>query len=180
MVESFRFCNFKRSYPHVLPVRAIHFQPGMKHSVKARHHTFNFGFFLRGAVYYRLGRRVWHLPTPCVGVHWPEALIEYGADPEMDELFVCYDADVMPAVKQLHYASLRRPIWPVRQPDLLFRLVAALQENLRRNNMADIADRVDRLCDQMILESRLDYRRNFSHDPCETLIHKIQAQMDWR
>lgn len=123
--------------------------------------TCNFSFVFRGCgEFHRLGR-VWRVEAPCVLTQWPGEHLEYGplgsaeGGGAWDELYVIYAGDTKARFEAARLIDPARPLWPMRDAPT----VRALAEELRRLSHAAepdaVADRVDRVCERMILESWL-------------------------
>jgi len=179
-MKPFSYCliPFKRVHPHPLPVENLGYSPSARHEVDFMHQEAGFCFILSGAIHYRIGSRQWHVPSPCVLTLWPGIRIRYGAKPEMEEFFVCYNARLIDTLQRMGYANPRQPVWTIRHPDRLSQLFATVVENLEQRHQPGVVDRIDRLCEQMLFESKLNYRCALAGDRHERTIHKIQAYLE--
>jgi len=139
-------------------VDSIGYLPHKKDWVRFKFNTYNFSFILSGGGEYRLNGVVYPVKAPCVLVQAPELLQEYGPAGdwnEWEELFLIYNKDKIPVLKKSGFIRPDKPVWSIKESgpirthlQELRKLAAAATEN-------GFADRVDRLCERMILESML-------------------------
>lgn len=129
------------------------------HWVRTVFQSCNFSFILRGRGEYRRLGRVWPVEAPCVITQWPGEPLEYGPvelpEETWDEFYVTYPGEAKPRFEAARLIDPERPLWPVRD---LGALRALLEELRRLSHAAEpeaVVDRVDRVCERMILESWL-------------------------
>ena len=152
---------FTRRHPAAFTVVNANAAWGKTERVRTAFPTCNFSFIFRGrGEFHRLGRR-WSVEAPCVITQWPDEELDYGplAPPEgdgtWDELYVIYAGETKARFEAARLIDPARPMWAMRDAAA----VRGLAEELRRLSQAAepeaVADRVDRVCERMILESWL-------------------------
>jgi AraC-like DNA-binding protein len=150
---------YPRRHPTAFPVASANFIGAKTEWISTAFSTCNFSFILRGrGEWWRDGCR-WLVEAPCVIVQWPGEHLDYGPTPApaatWDELYVVYPPETKARFEAARLIDLALPVWPIRdvaavraQAELLRQLAAAPEP-------AEVADRVDRVCERMILESWL-------------------------
>jgi AraC-like DNA-binding protein len=89
---------------------------------------------------------------------WPGVYAKYGPDPgkSWDELYIVYSKDMLLLLQANHYADLSKPVWQIgRESVIVQQLLPELLDAMRRVNQPGVIDEIDRLCDNMILQSLL-------------------------
>lgn len=121
-------------------------------------HTFaacNFSVLVAGSGTYRdAGGVVRRVAAPCVLTQWPGEPMAYGPEPWWSELYVIYGPEHEPRLRASGLLDRRRWWWPVaaaaRLRDGVDELLA-----LMRGDPAAQADRIDRACERLVVESLL-------------------------
>jgi AraC-like DNA-binding protein len=150
---------FTRRHPS--PFAVVNAAPAFAkdHWVRAVFSNCNFSFILRGrGEYHRLGR-AWAVEAPCVITQWPGEHLEYGPvvlpEETWDEFYITYAGETKARFEGAGLIDPERSMWPIRD----LGAVRALAEEMRRLSHAAepeaVVDRVDRVCERMILESWL-------------------------
>jgi len=124
--------------------------------------TFNFSFILSGEGSFTFRDRTWEVEAPCVFIQWPGEMMDYGPGGDGKtwcELSLIYPADQLEELRKRNLALDRKPIWPVRRPDPMLEQVQHLLELLKEPTGNGTADRIDRACELLIVESRLGESR---------------------
>jgi AraC-like DNA-binding protein len=145
-----------RRYPSALPVAHIGFLPGKRYRVRHGFRSWNFSFLLAGHGTYAHHGRLHAVSAPCVLTQWPGQECDYGPTGAWDELFLIYAAEHGPRLQAMGFSEpQRRPFWHLG-PNRLHPLLLELKRLLRTNPLqAPTVDRIDRVCEQLILESLL-------------------------
>lgn len=151
------------------------------HWVRTAFQTCNFSFILRGRGEYHRQGRVWRVEAPCVITQWPGEPLEYGPvvlpEGTWDELYVTYAGEAKPRFEAARLIDPERPLWPIVEPGP----VLVLAEELRRLSHAVepelVADRVDRVCERMILESWLGPARREAPVGDAATVRAIAAEL---
>ena len=150
---------FTRRHPSAYQV--INAAPAFakNHWVRMAFASCNFSFILRGrGEFHRLGR-VWAVEAPCVITQWPGESLEYGplgAPVETwDEFYLTYTGETKARFEAARLIDGERPVWPLRDAPTVRGLVEELRRLSHAAEPEAVVDRVDRLCERLILESWL-------------------------
>jgi AraC-like DNA-binding protein len=153
---------FTRRHPSVFAVASANHLAAKTQWIRTAFSTCNFSFILRGhGEFHRLGRR-WQVEAPCVITQWPDDYLEYGplAAPgggiaTWEELYVVYAPETKPRFEAARLLDPERPIWPILDLGAVRIQAEALRQLAHAAEPESVADRVDRVCERMILESWL-------------------------
>ena len=153
--------HLQRHFPSALPVESIGYMPHKKDWVNFAFNSYNFSFILSGGGEYWIQGVCWHVEAPCVITQAPGRRQEYGpagAWQNWEELYVTYDARLLP---QLRKMGLLRdtPVWNIRDIGPTRARLLELQQTVANIEERGFADRVDRLCELLVLESILGEAR---------------------
>ncbi len=150
---------FPRRHPSPFAVANTDFLSGKDHWVRTAFSTCNFSFIFRGTGEWHRGDRVWKVQAPCVITQWPGLHLEYGPLPmpggTWDELYLTYPAEARARFEAARLLDPERPVWPIADPAAVRAQARVLQELARAPEPSLVVDRVDRVCERMILESWL-------------------------
>lgn len=72
-----------------------------------------------------------------------------------DELYLIYDAGLMPRFKQCRLIDPNQPVWPIGDIAAVNAQIAEFEELANSTHPEAVVDRVDRICERLILETRL-------------------------
>ena len=176
--------HLPRRFPSVISVDSIGYIPHKKNWVCHRFTTYNFSFILSGGgEYWREGTR-WSVRAPCVITQSPGLLMEYGACgewTEWEELYLIYDQERIPALEQMGLIRRDVPAWNIRDTGSTRIRLHELVHLESAGPMGGFADRLDRLCELMVLESILG-ESQAPMDPETKAIHAIRdkVKVDFR
>jgi AraC-like DNA-binding protein len=157
-----------RRFQSPLQVNSIGFVPHKKERVRRSFNSFNFSFILEGAGTYVCQGKVYEVNAPCVITQWPGEPLDYGPDKSWFEIFFIYPASAGEYLFSRHFFSLDKPVWSVSNPDRILKLAGELRSALTAEPL--VPDRIDYLCEGMIMESLLAQ----SHPPCTPEEQKIR------
>lgn len=149
--------GYARSFPSSLPVTTVNYVDKKTRWDRRRFEVCAFSLILRGrGEFHRMGR-VWPVQAPCVITQWPGEYLEYGpADGETwDECYIVYDPALMPRLHACKLVDQSKPVWAIHD---LPAVSAQLDELVRLSNSPQtdgVADRVDRVCERLVLETWL-------------------------
>jgi AraC-like DNA-binding protein len=152
--------GFTRRHPG--PFQVINAAPAWAkdHWVRTTFQTCNFSFILRGRGEYHRKGRAWPVEAPCVITQWPGERLEYGPvvlpEGTWDEFYVTYAGETRARFAAARLIDPARPIWPIRDVAAVRELVEELRRLSHAAEPEAVADRVDRVCERMILESWLE------------------------
>ena len=175
---------FPRRHPSSYPVFNTNYIKTKDHWVRTTFSTCNFSFILRGrGEYHRLGKS-WTVVAPCVITQWPGEAVEYGPTTlpkdTWDELYVTYPAETKPRFEAARLLDPERPIWPIRDAEAIRALARNLRDLVSTAEPAAVADRIDRVCERMILESWLPPARREAPVGDAATVHAILADIQAR
>jgi AraC-like DNA-binding protein len=151
---------------------------GKDHRVRLTFATCNFSIILRGRGDFHRKDRLWAVQAPCVITQWPGEALDYGPfvpNETWDELFLIYDAQCLPWFRQRGFVDETRPVWPIHNMEGVQAQVDELRSLSRDPGRDPSADRVDRVCERLILETLLPGIHPHS-DPGNQIIEPIIAR----
>lgn len=152
----FHLQPIERCHPSELQVAHIGNVPEKTYVVRGEFSTFNFSFVVRGTGFFEWRGKRHSVRAPCVLRQWPDEPMHYGPDRTWHELFLIYPPKAMGALVRRGYADMDRPFWSVSDARGVQRCLDDLAKLLSDPAaLASQADRIDRCCDQMLLESLL-------------------------
>jgi len=148
---------FPRRFPSGFPVVSADYMAFKQPWVRSRFPTCDFSLILRGSGEFVRHGKTWPVQAPCVITQWPGEYLEYGpsAGETWDEFFITYDAALMSKLQQCGFVDLDRPVWPIA--DLATVNAQLVEMHWLANASAPelVVDRVDRLCEQIVLATWL-------------------------
>jgi len=136
-----------------LPVRAIGYLPVKREWVRRSFDRLFFSFILSGDGEYLWKGRSWSVCGPCVLVGPPQVRLEYGPRGAWEELYVNYLPELAPAAKARGLIAPDRPVWTIHHAAAFRRRVLELLDALNDVDSFGCADRIDRLCEALVMES---------------------------
>jgi AraC-like DNA-binding protein len=149
---------FPRRFPAAFPVISSDFLVRKNHWVRHAFTTCNFSLILEGRGTYRRGEQTWAVVAPMVIIQWPGEYVEYGPPvptETWDEVYVSYDAGLVPALQRAGLLRREEPVWPVADPAAVRAQVLELAALTAAPRPEEVVDRVDRVCERLLLETRL-------------------------
>lgn len=171
--------HLPRRFPAALRVDNIGYLPHKRDWVDFRFATYNFSFILSGGGEYRCGGVCWRVQAPCVLTQAPDVLQEYGPTGEWnewEELFLIYNRSRIPALTRAGLIRSDTPVWNIRDIGPTRARLLELRQAAAGGQERGLADRIDRLCELMIVESMLGETRE-SLSPEERAIAAIHDQV---
>jgi len=143
-----------RRYPSELQVAHIGNMPEKSHVVRREFSTYNFSFVFRGTGFYDWRGTRYPVHGPTVLRQWPAAPMHYGPQGTWHELFLAYPPTVGDTLARRGYVAEDRPLWSIGDTRGVQHHLQDLSRLLSKPGaLADQIDRIDRCCEQMILES---------------------------
>lgn len=153
----YHLARITRRFTASAPVAHIGYVREKRSRVDWAFESFNYSFVLRGSGTYRHNGQYLSVQAPCVLTQSPGMLMDYGPDDAWEELYLIYEAvDVL--WLQSHGLIPPHPMWPIQDPG---RLQTHLNDLLRILSLPYLdpnVDRVDALCQMLVLESLLGER----------------------
>lgn len=145
-----------RRYPSELQVANIGNLPEKSEFVRGEFSTHNFSFVFRGTGLYDWRGTRYPVCAPSVLRQWPAEPMHYGPDRTWHELFLIYPPTAVDALARRCYIAADRPLWSIGDARGVQRCLDDLSGLLSHPAaLADHIDRIDRCCEQLILESLL-------------------------
>ncbi|OGV71482.1 MAG: hypothetical protein A2269_08235 [Lentisphaerae bacterium RIFOXYA12_FULL_60_10] len=155
---SIHLSPFPRRFPSGLPVETIGFIARKRSWIRTAFQTCNFSFILEGGGEYRAGPTPWAVRAPCVITQWPGRHVEYGPSRPSEwwtELFLIYGQASRLQLQERGFDRQDRPAWSIESGGTVGAIVQQLMELLQGQTPGDQVDRIDRLCESLLLESLL-------------------------
>jgi len=171
----YRLDKIPRRHPHPLPVKIIASDPQKFDTVRHRFNTLNFSLILRGRGHYRSEEGSWVVRPPFVFTAFPGRRVEYGPHQDWEELFIVYDAKLRDRLAAAGFAD--EPAWRIASLGNISILINLLKDHLRNVDRQGEADRIDRVCESLLVECHLGRERVYT-DEKERVIHNIQAYVE--
>jgi AraC-like DNA-binding protein len=165
-----------RRHPSELPVAHIGNMPEKSHLVRRDFSTYNFSFVLRGTGFYEWRGTRYPVRAPAVLRQWPAEPMHYGPQGTWHELFVAYAPTTADTLDRLGYIGKDRPLWSIGDARGLQPHLDDLSTLLSNTAaLADQIDRIDRCCEQLILESLMAV----AAAPTESRPDRVAAVRRW-
>ena len=160
-----------RHFSTGLPVRAIGYLPAKRDRVQRSFQRLVFMFILDGEGDLILGGRSWPIRSPCVVLGLPDTHLDYGPARKWEELYINYLTEHLPAAKARGLIPADKPVWQIHEPVAIRRRVRELLDTLKDVVSFGQADRIDRLCEALIVESLISE----ASPPLGPKEHAVQA-----
>ncbi|MBT3193171.1 MAG: helix-turn-helix transcriptional regulator [Verrucomicrobia bacterium] len=148
--------------PRVMPIRQrvdrLGYLPNKTNWMRYESTRIVFCFILRGNGRLHCGNRWYDIEAPCILTHWPGVFEKYGPAPEgaaWEELFMGYDLSLTPMFDSWGIRPAQKPVWPIASVHTVRRLADELIDYAQNIEERGVADRIDRICQRLILESVL-------------------------
>ena len=147
---------FRRQFPSRFKVTNLAMIAGKTEWVRHRFDTCNFSLILAGRGQYHHAGQVWEIEAPAVIIQLPDRLQEYGPSPgeTWDELYIIYDRAVQADWAASGLLDPATPTWPMMDRAAVDAALLDLIGVLRNPLPARNADRLDRVCERLIFETR--------------------------
>lgn len=149
---------FSRQFPASFPVQSIGYIAEKRDRVRQAFSTCNFSFILSGGGNYRWRGTEWKVEAPCVLLQIPGEWVEYGPEApheSWEEVFVIFGSACLKSFKKIGFIRESQPLWSVRNAALLREHLEELGQLASNAGEEGNADRADRVCERMILDSLL-------------------------
>lgn len=171
---------YRRSFPSTFPLMLMDFVARKRQWIGHAFDTCNFSLILNGQGEYRRFGRTWLVEAPCVITQLPGEHVEYGpTGPEgtWDELFLMYDAKLFPAFEHQRLVDRDQPVWPILNVPAVEARISELLGISARLAPHQAADCVDRLCELLILETRLQPSESTDESGDRPMIRQIEREL---
>ncbi len=180
-----------RQFPGLAQVQTIGYLPDKTEWIDRTFPTTNFSFILSGGGSYHHAGRSWQILAPTVILQWPGPRLQYGPCGKYavwEEQYFIFRAEARAELEAARLFDTRQPVWRIQSVDRVKRLLAEIEETTAaaKNSAPGLADRLDRLVEQLILESLLG-RGSPPPSPTERKLAEIrdflkshfQEPVDW-
>ena len=145
-----------RRHPSMFPLVSSDFLSEKTAWVDTCFGTCNFSLILRGEGRFEKNGKSWPVQAPCVITQWPGELVAYGPTKESwTEWYLVYHRSAFKRFQVCGLIDPMKPVWPVADPVSLHLHLAEFSALARAADPAWVADRVDRLAEQAILDTWL-------------------------
>lgn len=149
--------GYARHFPSLFPVRTVNYIEKKTNWMRHRFDVCAFSLILRGGgEFHRMGR-FWPVQAPCVITQWPGEYLEYGPSvgETWDECYLIYDPALMPRFHACKLIDPTRPVWSINDVDAVHSQLDELVRLSGSPQSDGVADRVDRVCERLVLETWL-------------------------
>jgi AraC-like DNA-binding protein len=167
------------------PIRQIGQFPQKSTWVHETFNSLNFSFIFEGGGSYRDHQGIHRIESPCVLTQWPGEANAYGpTEPwgTWNELFIIYSPELSPSITKTFNLPQQKRYWKMQNPRRVRAIQHRLSELTHADNLAENIDRIDLLCEEMIMESlpahqhcNAALQRNPSHEKILTLQREIDT-----
>lgn len=150
-----------RRYPTGLPVQSLGYVAHKRDHVRNPFATFNFSLIVSGRGVYHFRGACFEVEGPCVITQWPGEPMDYGpvSGSTWEELYMIYDAGTLAQFEQRNLAQLHKPYWPIRRDSQVQDQLGNLLQLARERPQDGFADRIDRACERLLVETRMGENR---------------------
>lgn len=169
-----------RDHPSGLPLQDLGYVRVKRTWIRRAFETFNFSFILRGSGTYRWNNNEWPVVAPCIITQWPGEYVEYGPScmrEGWEELFLIYDAHLLKRLLQYRFADRQRRCWKIESASGVGGVLSSLTMLLSQGRESGLADRLDRLCELLILESLIERQTPRKGSP-EAVVARIRLFLE--
>jgi AraC-like DNA-binding protein len=165
-----------RRYPSELQVAHLGHMPQKCHLVRREFSTYNFSFVFRGTGFYEWGGTRYPVQGPTVLRQWPDEPMHYGPQGTWHELYIVYSPTADATLARRGYIAKDRPLWSISDTRGVQHHLADLSRLLAKPSaLADQIDRIDRCCEQLILESLI----GAAGTPVEGSVDRVASVRRW-
>lgn len=140
------------------PVASIGFLPAKRERIRQTFDSCNFSFIMQGRGDYVLRGKRWSVEAPCLLIQWPGEPMDYGPESEWSELYFIYPPDSFGLLRSSGLMTPEIPVREMRNIGSIGEKAAVLQRELEGEELS--ADRIDLLCYDLLLETRLKSRES--------------------
>lgn len=140
------------------PVASIGFLPAKRERIRQTFDSCNFSFIMQGRGDYVLRGKRWSVEAPCLLIQWPGEPMDYGPESEWSELYFIYPPDSFGLLRASGLMTPEIPVREMRNIGSIGEKAAVLQRELEGEELS--ADRIDLLCYDLLLETRLKSRES--------------------
>ncbi len=150
---SIHLAPYHRTTAHPFRIATIGYIPAKKNWTDWTFDSHNFSFILEGTGNYHDRGTVVPVTAPCVLTQTPHVRQQYGPLDTWKELYLIYHAETAEKFIQRKFYSAEKPNWPISQLPVVSARIEELMGLLNRVEEPFVIDRIDLLCEMLILES---------------------------
>lgn len=171
--------HLPRAHPSRLPVLRFGQIAGRQNWRHYASTSMNCSFVLSGAGGYRIDGQDIDLQMPCVITQWPDVPVAYGplVSGEWREFYLNYPASAQAELEHAGLVDRSQPWWAIHDPTTCERLIAQILVERERIDQPGVVDRIDRLCERLVLESHLGAPVEFVPQPLQA-VRRIRQHVD--
>ena len=139
-------------------IASIGFLPAKRDRIRQTFDSCNFSFIMQGRGDYLLRGKRWPVEAPCLLIQWPGEPMDYGPEPEWSELYFIYPPETFELLCASGLMTPEIPVREMRNIGTIGEKADLLRKELDREEIS--ADRIDLLCYDLLLETRLKSEEN--------------------
>jgi len=169
-----------------MPLGSVGLLPAKQDWVRTTFQSLNFSFILRGHGRYRWRGRWLDVEAPCVLTQFPGVPMAYGPVDSWEELFFIYRPEIYSRLRDVGFLHPDEPMWPLKLTPAYLEWLRLFVAQLTRPPGPAVADRLDRLAQLMVLESRqvkgqqVKPEREVKMDQvAQAILSDPRAEVDW-
>jgi AraC-like DNA-binding protein len=149
---------YRRQFPARFRVGNLDHLPRKTEWIHRAFDTCNFSLILAGGGEYRRAGVTWRVEAPAVIIQLPGEFVEYGPAPGCfwEELYVVYEGSLRAEWEACGVLNPAQPVWSIRDRAAVEAQVLELRALTRTRDPAAVVDRLDRVCERLIVETRLE------------------------
>lgn len=147
---------FRRQFPSRFRVTNLALIPAKQEWMRTAFDTCNFGLILSGRGIYRRDGVEWAVEAPAVITQLSDRYQEYGPLPgeTWEELYIVYDRSLEAEWKATGILDENVPVWSIADRVAVDAQLLELSTLVRMSHPEEVADRLDRVCERLIFETR--------------------------
>lgn len=168
--------HYRRSLDRGFKIQSIGYVPAKTSRTQAIFTTQNFSFILSGAGTYSFSNSVYPVVSPCVITQSPGIPTDYGPVTMWEELYLIYKESDHSAFVKRRLFDPDIPLWNIASTGVLYDHLAQLTRLFDIANEPYIIDKIDMLCEMMILES-LSQKTSAWQSREERVVRELEAAM---
>ncbi|MEI6788239.1 MAG: AraC family transcriptional regulator [bacterium] len=169
-----------RRFPTGLTVQSVGYMPCKTDTVRHVFSTFNFSMILSGCGVYHLRGERFDIQAPCVITQWPGEVMHYGPTEatggRWEEFYIIYEGAAKDECLRRNLVQIHKPYWPIRRDTQVLEQFSHLMSLLTETSQEGMADRIDRACELLLVETRMaEQRPPAGHE--EQTIHRVRQHV---
>lgn len=122
--------------------------------------------------------RTWTLRAPCAFWLYPGPVFHYGPDGSWDELFLSYRDPQPDELRRRGYFNPDDPVWDIADSTAICAHFRTLQRMDRNGIGPGTTDRIDRICESLLLECSLG--RTATAPTASRAVHAVMLELSSR